>query len=81
MADLLAELNQQRQPVNLLAELQQSQPQEPTIGERVVGGIEGAAALGSSIISQPIAGLAGIARGLNPYAEEGSSNTASKGHY
>ena len=56
MADLLAELNQKRKPVNLLAELQSKQ--ESTIGHQILGGAENLAALATGAIAEPVAGLA-----------------------
>jgi len=56
MANLLLELNQKREPVNLLAELQP----EPTIGEQVLGGLQTAGTIASGIVAEPLAGLAGI---------------------
>lgn len=74
MADLLAELNKKRQPVNLLAELQSQQ--SPTIGQQVLGGAENLAALATGAIAEPIAGLAGIAQSINPFAEQGAGAQA-----
>lgn len=57
---------------------QEPQPvQEPVqpergIGEQIMGGLEGAAALGSSIVAEPLAGLAGLAASINPFNEEGA---------
>lgn len=46
--------------------------EEPTLGEEIRGGLETVASLGSSIIAEPVAGLAGIATGLvTGDAEEG----------
>ena len=76
MADLLAELNQKRKPVNLLAELQSKQQQDPTIGQQILGGAENVASFATSAIAEPIAGLAGIAQSINPFAEEGAGAKA-----
>jgi len=56
---------------------QQAQPtqepvQEPSFGEQALGGLEAAAALGSSIVAEPLAGLAGIGAALNPLSDEGA---------
>lgn len=45
---------------------------EVGIGEKIAGGLEAAATMGSSIIAEPIAGLAGLATAMNPFAEEGA---------
>tara|TARA_R110000787_G_scaffold90682_3_gene191329 strand:- start:456 stop:2027 length:1572 start_codon:yes stop_codon:yes gene_type:complete len=54
--------------------------QEPTstIGEDIVGGLEVVGSFGSGIIAEPIAGVAGIVQGLNPFADEGSAASAVK---
>lgn len=77
MADLLAELNQKRQPVNLLAELQQVQ-QGTSFGEQALGVAENVGSLVSGAIAEPIAGLAGVAQSLNPFADEGAGSEAVK---
>jgi len=47
--------------------------QEPaSFGQQVQGGLEAAAALGSSIIAEPVAGLAGLAASANPFNEAGA---------
>jgi len=51
---------------------QASPQQQAGFGEQVLGGLEAAAAMGSSIIAEPVAGLAGIAASLNPFGEEGA---------
>jgi hypothetical protein len=55
---------------------QQQPVKETTIGEDIVGGIETAANIGSGIVAEPLAGLAGIAQSLNPFAEEGAGAEA-----
>lgn len=42
------------------------------IGEIIAGGIEGAATIGSSLLAEPIAGIAGLSTALNPFQEEGA---------
>ena len=54
---------------------QQKEP-ESTIGDSVVGGLETVANIGSGIIAEPLAGLAGVAQSLNPFAEEGAGAQA-----
>lgn len=44
----------------------------PTLQD-VKGGVEGFLAIGSSLLAEPIAGLFGIATGVNPFAEEGDA--------
>lgn len=54
-----------------------AQPQqEPSIGEQALGGLENVAALASGIVAEPLAGLAGIAQSLNPFAKEGAGEQA-----
>lgn len=45
---------------------------EPSIGDRIIGGFEGAATVASSLVAEPIAGIAGLAAAANPFAEEGA---------
>lgn len=54
----------------------QQPQQEPSFGQQVQGGLEAAAALGSSIVAEPLAGLAGIGAALNPFAEKGAGARA-----
>ena len=51
---------------------QPAQVEEPGIGEQVLGGLESAAALASGVVAEPLAGIAGLATALNPFAEEGA---------
>lgn len=53
----------------------QTQP-ETTIGEDIAGGLETAATMASGIVAEPLAGIAGIAQSLNPFAEEGAGAQA-----
>lgn len=46
------------------------------VGERVAGGVETAAAIGSGIIAEPVAGIAGIAQAVNPFAAPGAGAKA-----
>jgi hypothetical protein len=55
---------------------QQQPAKETTIGEDIVGGIETIASIGSGIVADPLAGLAGIAQSLNPFSEEGAGAEA-----
>jgi len=54
----------------------QAPQQDPTLGEQVLGGLENVGALASSIVAEPVAGLAGIAQSLNPFADEGAGARA-----
>lgn len=51
---------------------------ESSIGEQIVGGLETAATIASGAIAEPIAGVAGIAQSLNPFADEGAGAEAVK---
>lgn len=68
----LNDIFSQMQPVQVLQQEQVAQQPDPSFGEQVAGGLEAAAALGSSIIAEPLAGLAGIGATLNPFAEPGA---------
>lgn len=64
---------------------QQAAPQEQgfidtakDIGGEILGGLETAAAFGSGIIAEPLAGMAGIAQTLNPFADQGAGAEAVK---
>lgn len=57
---------------------QQSQSQPEPEGFAGASFIEPTAALASGIVAEPLAGLAGIAQGLNPFADEGASAEAVK---
>lgn len=50
--------------------------EEPGFIDKAVGVGEAALSIGSSMVAEPVAGLAGIAQGLNPYAEEGAGAKA-----
>ena len=78
MPDLLPELQKQRQPVNLLAELQQPVAQTPiqaevqddvSIPQQVAGGISGATTLASDIIGTGAGGLTALVDILNPFTD------------
>lgn len=58
-----------------LKTLQAAQP-EPSLAEQAGGLLETAATIGSSLIAEPVSGLAGIAQSLNPFAEEGAGAEA-----
>ena len=42
----------------------------------IIGGIENVASMGASAITEPLAGLAGIAQSLNPFADKGAGAKA-----
>lgn len=50
--------------------------EERDLIDRIVGGAETAASVGSGMIAEPIAGLAGIARAANPFTEETGADRA-----
>ena len=52
------------------------EPREPTIAENLIGGLEAGASIASSIVAEPLAGIAGIAQAINPFAEEGAGAEA-----
>lgn len=54
----------------------QTRPQEVSMGDKALGALETAATIGSSIVAEPIAGLAGVAQAVNPFAEEGAGSEA-----
>ncbi len=57
---------QQAKPVEVQPE------QETSFGEQVLGGLEAATALGSSIVAEPLAGLTGLGASLNPFNDDGA---------
>jgi hypothetical protein len=60
-----------------IPQAQTAQPQQgPSFGEQALGVTENIGALASGIIAEPLAGLAGIAQSLNPFAEEGAGASA-----
>jgi len=50
--------------------------EEPTFGQEVVGLAEAAGAVATGAIAEPIAGVAGIAQAINPFAEPGAGGRA-----
>ncbi|MCP4323348.1 MAG: hypothetical protein GY787_16170 [Alteromonadales bacterium] len=74
----------QRKRLNELRALKAQQPQQEVVnktkgvsfGDQVMGGLEAAATIGSSIIAEPIAGLTGIGAALNPFNEKGAGARA-----
>ena len=61
-----------------MEEVSNSQPQsdERSLAGQAVGGAEAALTIGSGIIAEPIAGLAGIAQSVNPFADNGAGAQA-----
>ena len=51
---------------------EQNPQQELSIPDRVVGGLEGALTVRSSLVAEPIAGLAGLAATANPFNNQGA---------
>lgn len=49
-----------------------------TVGETVGGTLENLGSFASGMVAEPIAGIAGIAQSLNPFAEEGAGKEAVK---
>jgi len=60
------------QPQEVVQTIEQPVAQEPSFGQQVQGGLEAAAALGSSIVAEPLAGLAGLGAAINPFNEAGA---------
>lgn len=58
-----------------LKTLQAAQP-DPNLGQQVIGGLETAGTVVSGAIAEPLAGLAGIAQAVNPFAEQGAGAQA-----
>lgn len=65
------------QELNNIFSTYQIEP-ERSLGEQVVGGLETAATIASGALAEPIAGVAGIAQSLNPFADEGAGAEAVK---
>jgi len=59
-------------------QLLNSMPSEPKrpMSESAAGGLETAMAIGSSVLAEPVAGLAGIAQSVNPFAIDGAGAQA-----
>ena len=49
---------------------------KPTAGEKALGVAENVAAIGSGVIAEPMAGIAGLAQTANPFADEGAGARA-----
>ena len=65
------------QELNNIFSTYQIEP-ERSLGDQVVGGLETAATIASGALAEPIAGVAGIAQSLNPFADEGAGAEAVK---
>ncbi len=50
--------------------------QKPSFGDQALGVAENVGSITSGIIAEPVAGLAGIAQSINPFAEEGAGAEA-----
>lgn len=69
----IAQMTQPEQP--------QAQPQqpEPSFYDKMRGAAEVAGTMASGIIAEPVAGIAGVAQTLNPFADEGAGGRAVQG--
>lgn len=55
-----------------IAAKQPAAPQETSFLDKLIGGAEGALALGTSTAAEPIAGILGLAAASNPFGQEGA---------
>ena len=55
---------------------QQPAQDETSLGQKITGGFENLGSLVSGAIAEPIAGLAGLAQSINPFAEQGAGARA-----
>lgn len=62
--------------IAVMIKAQQSQAKDPSAVDNIIGGVETLASMGSGIIAEPLAGLAGIAQSINPFAKEGAGAQA-----
>jgi len=51
-------------------------PQDPSFGQQALGALENVGSLVSGAVAEPLAGLAGIAQSINPFADEGAGARA-----
>ncbi len=51
---------------------------ESSFGDKALGVAENVASMASGIVAEPVAGIAGIAQSLNPFADEGAGSEAVK---
>jgi len=58
------------------AQAQVKPQQDPSLGQQALGVAENIGALVSGAVAEPIAGLAGIAQSINPFADEGAGAQA-----
>ncbi len=72
LAGIDAEIAKRERLAAIDAEIAKRQENMPSVGERVLGGLEGAASMASGLIAEPIAGLSGLVSAVNPFAEEGA---------
>lgn len=63
-------------PDAFLAEKDAAKSDESTLTGDIVGTAENIASIASGIVAEPIAGIAGIAQSINPFAEEGAGAKA-----
>jgi hypothetical protein len=69
------DFNEFSSQIGLVDESQQS-AQDVGILENITGFAEPALTIASSVVAEPVAGIAGIAQSLNPFAEEGAGARA-----
>lgn len=69
----------QRTVKNMLPQQPVNEDAPDTVSGGLMGAVEPALAIGSGIVAEPIAGLAGIAQSLNPFADEGAGVEAIEG--
>ena len=60
---------------DIFANLPQAQ-QDPSLGQQALGVAENIGALVSGAVAEPLAGIAGLAQSLNPFADEGAGAQA-----
>ena len=56
--------------------IREQQQTESSFGDEALGVVENVGAIASGIVAEPMAGLAGIAQSLNPFADEGAGARA-----
>ena len=76
MQALLAQFNQAKQAGDFQAADQIRQQINQAQGGAIGGAFEAAATIGSGIVAEPLAGLAGIAQSISPFADKGAGAEA-----
>lgn len=67
---------QEAQPQQSIASAQQPAAEDRSVLDTMSGGLEVAGTMVSGAIAEPIAGIAGVAQSLNPFADEGAGARA-----